>query len=225
VTFAPRFEEGRLQSIRLIPVSEGRIMVVVIIESGLARTVYLEVESEIKSDELFGLEQIINERLAGLTLAEIRSTVSERMQDVTGNARLIKLVVDSKDKIWAEQQSSMVHVSGTDRLLSKPEFADREKLSGLFKLLEDSRILSEFLSHADQEGLVITIGRENQLTEVMNCSVVTSSYKVGNITGSIGIIGPTRMPYGKLVSIVQYTAKSITEVLSDMGNSEDQGNG
>ncbi len=222
LTMAPNFEEGRLQALRLIPVSDDKIMVVVIVESGLARTLILEVEVRISQADLFELESIINERLAGLTLAEIRKTISERMANISGDPRLLKLVIDSKDKIWAEQVPDIIHVSGTDRLLRMPEFADRDKLSSLMKILEDSRVISEFLSQAEAEGLVITIGRENKINEIMNCSLVTSSYRVGDITGSIGIIGPTRMPYGKLVSIVAYTARSISEVLTGMDMDEDR---
>ncbi len=82
------------------------------------------------------------------------------------------------------------------------------------KLLEDAKKYTEFLTQAHDEGLFITIGRENTIREIINCSVVSSTYKVGNITGAIGVIGPTRMPYSKLVSVIEYTARSITEVLS-----------
>jgi heat-inducible transcriptional repressor len=216
VAIAPRFESGRLKSIRFIPVTGDKIMAVVVLQSGLARSMILEIEVAFSEAELSELETVLNERLAGLTLAEIRRTFSERIADVAGSARLLKLVVDTKDKIWTDEQKDIVQVSGTERLLSMPEFADREELSKLIKALEDNKIVSDFLGQADREGLVITIGHENKINEIMNCSLVTSSYRVGSISGSIGIIGPTRMPYNKLVSIVEYTAKSITRLLSGM---------
>ena len=216
VTLAPRFEEGVLSALRLIPVAEGRLMVVVIVQSGLARSVILEVEAAVSGAAIQEVEQLLNERLAGLTLSEIRKTVSGRMADISGHGRLIQLVVDSREKIWSEDRSEDLHYAGTDTLLAKPEFSDRSRLSKLIKVLEDGRVLSEFLSQADQEGLLITIGEENRLDEIITCSLVKSTYRVGNITGTIGIIGPTRMPYAKAVSIVEYTARSITEVLSGL---------
>jgi heat-inducible transcriptional repressor len=216
VTMAPKFEEARLQNVRLIPVSDGRIMVVVITGSGLVRSVILEIEASMTGNSLIEVEAVLNERLAGLSLANIRDTISKRMADLTGHGRLVKLVIDSKDKIWTEERGEEIHFSGADKLLRMPEFADRERLSRLMKLLEDGKVLSEFLSHASEEGLVITIGRENRISEIINCSVVTSTYRVGNISGTIGVIGPTRMPYGKLVSVVEYTARSITEVLAGL---------
>lgn len=221
MSIAPRFESGQLEQIRLIPISDDRIMVIVIVQSGLAKSLILEVKAQIKESELRSVESILNEKLAGLTLAEIRNSLSERLESVSGDGRLIKLVIDSKDRIWTDQSADKLHISGADQLALMPEFADRDQLHQILKVLEDHQILSEFLSQADQEGLVITIGRENKLSEIMKCSMVTSTYKVGKITGSIGVIGPTRMPYSKLVSVVEYTAKSINEVVSGMDDLKD----
>ncbi|RME22334.1 MAG: heat-inducible transcription repressor HrcA, partial [Candidatus Zixiibacteriota bacterium] len=225
VTIAPKFESGKLKSIRLIPVAEGRIMAVVIVESGLARTVILELEASFKESQLLEVETLLNERLAGLTLKEIRKTISARMADIHGHGRLLKLVIDAKERIWREDTDAAMHVAGTDHLMELPEFQDHEKLSNLMRVLEDGKVLSEFLAQASDEGLVITIGKENKIREIMNCSVVSSSYRAGNITGAIGIIGPTRMPYSKLVSIVTYTARSITEVLSGLNSQKEAEHG
>ena len=216
LTFAPRFEAGLLKEMRLIPLSDDKLMAVVVLISGLARTIVLEIEAHFTEKELREVEAILNERLSGKSLSEIRSTLSERMADVSGQGRLMNLVMDSTDKIWAEQTEGIIRLSGTDRLVNMPEFADRAKLSGLMKALENDRVISDFLSHMRTEGLVITIGAENKINEIMSCSLVTSSYKVGNVSGTIGVIGPTRMPYNKLVSVVQYTAKSISMILSGM---------
>ncbi|HUV30243.1 MAG TPA: heat-inducible transcriptional repressor HrcA [Acidobacteriota bacterium] len=216
LTVAPRFEEGVLGSLRLIPVSEGRLMVVVIVKSGLARSLILEVEASVSDSALREVEQGLTERLTGLTLSEIRRTITERMAGVSGQGRLIKLVMDAKDRIWTEDRAGDLHYAGTNTLLSKPEFADRGRLSKLMKVLEDGKVLLEFLGEAEREGLIITIGEENKMDEIINCSLVKSTYRVGNITGTIGIIGPTRMPYAKAVSIVEYTARSITELLAGM---------
>lgn len=224
VTVAPRFEEGVLKQLRLIPVSEGKVMVVVIVASGLAKSVILEVETQLSEMSMFEVEQLLNERLSGLTLSHIRRSVSERLADVSGVGRLIKIVTDPRHKIWSDDRADDMHYSGADKLLSVPEFSDRERVSQLIKLLENNHVLSDFLNQASNEGLVITIGKENTINEIANCSLVTSSYRVGGISGAIGIIGPTRMPYSKLVSIVEYTARSITEVLSGIESEKERVN-
>lgn len=216
VSMAPKFESGRLKNLHLIPLADDRIMVVVVLKSGLARSLVLEVQAKIDDTELHAVESVLNEKLAGLTLGEIRDSLTDRLESVSGHGRLIKVVIDSKDKIWTDNTPGSLHIAGADHLLSMPEFADRESLVQLLKMLEDGKILSEFISSDDQEGLLITIGKENRFDEILKCSMVTATYRVGNVTGKIGIIGPTRMPYSKLVSVVEYTARSITEVVSGM---------
>lgn len=214
ITISPRFESGILKSLNLIQVSSERIMVIVIVRSGLARSMILEVEANIDEKELRDVELALNERLSGLSLGEIKRNISNRLKDLTGSGRLIKLIVDSKDRIWSESSASDVHISGTNNLVMKPEFSDINKVVDLVKLLEDGVVLKQFLNNAIDEGIIITIGGENKFKEIMNCSLVTSQYKVGKIRGRIAIVGPTRMAYNKLVSVVDYSARTITDLLS-----------
>ena len=216
VTMAPRFDAGILKRLELIPIAEDRLMAVVVVRSGLARSVIIEIEAAVSDSILSELEQVINERLAGLTLGEIRKTVVQRMVDVSGHGKLLNLLIDSRDNIWKESEESGLHLSGAGQLVTKPEFASKEKLSELLKVMENGKILSDFLNQQEEEGLLITIGNESKFSEVLNCSLVTSSYRVGNIKGTVGIIGPTRMPYSQLVSVVEYTARTISETLSGM---------
>ncbi|RKX22535.1 MAG: heat-inducible transcription repressor HrcA [Candidatus Zixiibacteriota bacterium] len=214
VTIAPRFDKGILKRIELIPITSERIMVVVVVESGLARSIIIEIEASIKETELKDFEELLNDRLSGLTLGTIKESITERLSDVGGHGRLIKLVIDTKDRIWTEESSDDIHYAGMDKLLEQPEFSNIERVSELVKVLGNGKVLSDFLRSSKYEGLVITIGKENKFHEIMQCSLVTASYRVGNITGAIGIVGPTRMPYKKLTSIVEYTAKTITEVIA-----------
>ena len=216
LTLAPKFEVGILKDIRLIPVAEGRLMVVVIVQSGLARSLVLEVSADFSDEVVSRVETVLNDRLRGLALSEIRDTIAGRLADVTGYGRLVNVVIDSRDKILKEDSADDLLVAGAENLLVMPEFANRQRLSSLLKIVEEGKVLSDFISQVQNEGLIITIGREHHIDEIVNCSLVTASYRVGNISGSVGIIGPTRMPYGKAVSIVEYTARSITDLLTGM---------
>lgn len=222
VSMSPRFEAGLLKRVELIPVSEGRIMAVIVVKSGLARSVILELEVTVAEPELREVERVLNERLVGLSLGEIRSSISERLADVSGRGRLLKLLVDSKERIWTDQPADGIQVAGLASLMVQPEFADVDKVSSLVRMLEDGSVLSQFLSESKQAGLVITIGHENKFAEIINCSLVTSSYKVGNVSGTIGVVGPTRMRYNRLASVVEYTARTITDVLAQIEGKKDE---
>lgn len=221
VTIAPRFEEGVLKRLELIPITSERIMVVVVVRSGLARSVIIEIEAAISESSLREVEAVLNERLVGLTLGEIRRTISDRLADVSKGGRLVKLLLDSENKIWTDLAPENIRIAGVDHLLKQPEFSDLGKISELVKILENGHLLNDFLKDAHDAGLVILIGSENKYADIMKCSLVASSYRIGKITGAIGIIGPTRMPYSKLVSVVEHTARTITEVLSGYDSDED----
>lgn len=231
VTVAPKFERGVLKRLQLIQLSSAKILVVLVIKSGLARSVILEVEANLPEDDLATLESILNEKLCGLSLGEIRRSVSERLANVPGNARLLSLFVDSDTALWNGDGSMQMHIMGAENLLSQPEFADRDKLVEFVRAIEDQDKLMSGLDDGESElspgmsgasgatrapGVLVRIGSENSLAEMQSCSVVSANYKVGQIEGKIAIIGPTRMRYGKLLSIVEFAAQSITERLSTM---------
>lgn len=230
VTVAPKFESGILTRLQLVRLSSEKILVVLVVRSGLARSVLLEVEASLPEEDLQTLERILNDRLSGLTLGEIRRTVSERLADVggightKGNARLLKLFIDQDSGLWNNEGGAQMHVMGAENLLAQPEFSDRAQLVEFVRTIQDEqKIIHDLMDDSDDNsspgststtGVMVKIGCENSLDEMKRCSVVSAKYKVGRIEGKIAVIGPTRMRYSKLLSIVEYAAQSISENLS-----------
>lgn len=215
VTVSPMFDEGVLKRIDLVQVSSSRVLVIISVRSGLARTLLLEVDAEIPSARLDETRDLLNERLIGLTLGELQTQASDRLRDCPGEARLIKMFVDASDRLSALQELNDVHVGGTTNIMAQPEFRDIENLKGLMQVIEDRRGLLDWITaQGETDGIVITIGKELDGVDLNQCSLVTSTYKVGRVKGTIGVLGPTRMPYSKLVSVVDYTSRMLTRILS-----------
>jgi heat-inducible transcriptional repressor len=215
VTVSPAFERGVLNRIDLVQVASNRVLVIMAVRSGLARTLLLEVDADLKPTALEETRRLLNERLVGLTLGEVRKTASERLRDTRGEARLIKMFIESSDRLVMLQELEDLHLGGAFNIMHQPEFRDLHNLSGLMQVIEDRTHLLEWLtSNEVSDGIVITIGKEFEALDLTQCSMVTSTYKVGRVQGTIGILGPTRMPYSKLVSVVDYTSRVLTEVLS-----------
>jgi heat-inducible transcriptional repressor len=216
VTLAPRFDQGILTNIDLIPVAEKKLLVVLAIKSGLVRSVLLEVDSGLKTLALNRSKSILNERLCGLTLGEIKDSIDERLKETSaGDARLIKLFLNSSTSLLNFDQTEQLHLGGTTNIVNQPEFKNEERLSSFIELLEQKKTLIELLAAKGvNEGITITIGKEMDRGEIQSCSLVTSSYKTGDVKGIVGIIGPKRMRYAKLVSLVDYTAKLLSQILS-----------
>ncbi len=213
VTLAPRFDEGIISRIELVPVAERRMMVVLGIHSGLARTVLLEVASNIAEGAMKETEAVLNERLVGQSLGTLQATLADRLKGADrADARLIRLFVDAAEDLVEGPPGEALHVDGTSNLFSQPEFADHEAMGGVLRVIEKRIPIIELLQKRGVgEGLIVTIGQEVKLEGAEGCSLVSSNYQVGRVQGTIGILGPTRMEYAKVVAIVDYVAKFLSE--------------
>lgn len=215
VTLSPSFEKGVISRIELVMVAEHRMLVVIGIESGLVRTILIEVGIALDRGGIEATEEALNERLAGQPLGSIRTTAPERLKDdVRADARLVKLFLDAAADLTTPPSGDMLHVDGTTNMLNQPEFNDHEVLGGLLRAIEKRTPIIDLLhSRGMGEGIVVTIGREGKVEGAEGCSLVSASYTAGRVGGTIGIMGPTRMEYAKLVSVVEYVAQLLSEQL------------
>lgn len=216
VVLGPRFYQGIFQKMELVPVAENKILVVISIKSGLVKTIMMEIRSNVSRDQLDETCWIINERLSGLSLKEIKESIDKRMSGLSyGEEGLIRLIVESSKKLFDFEEYRDVHLGGARNIMSNPEFADREHLSKMIDLLEQKQIILHLLNkNAEDNKISISIGEENKEELFRNCSVITTSYHIGTVSGTLGVVGPTRMHYGKIVSLVDYMGKALTELLS-----------
>ena len=221
VAIAPSLEEAIIERLELIQVSSAKILMVMSIRSGFVHTVYVDLPGEVQADVLASVTQVLNERLAGLTLQEIRETLPERLRDTGmgdggGADELLNIFIQSSDELfdWTPLQEGKVHLGQTSVLAAQPEFNTGERLKGLIELTEQRALLADVLGNREHKGgLKITIGSENPEEALSDFTLVTAEYRVGPLKGVIGVIGPTRMPYEKVIAIVDYTSTLVNSVL------------
>jgi heat-inducible transcriptional repressor len=208
VTLSPRFQKGIFQRMEMVPLSDKRYLLVLTIKSGLVRTVVMEVGASIPEHRLQETCRLLNERLCDLSIQEIRETLPKRVRDVSyGDPKLIQYMVDSARLFFDFPQSGQLHFAGTVNIVNQPEFRDRAELRKLMSLLEEEKTLETLLSQRPGEGVSVTIGRENVHGEMQHYSLLTTRYRVGEVEGTLGIIGPTRMRYARLCAVVDYMAR------------------
>lgn len=212
IVLAPRFESGVIEHLDLVRLTETRLLMVATIQQGPVKSLVLEVSSRVSRRELEAVNQLLNERLAGLDLDQIQTTARERVQSLSvGNPQLLRVVVDELESLSGNSGDSL-HIAGTRNIFVQPEFRDSLEVVGLMDLVERKDPLVDLLS--GREGVVVTIGEENEAREMRCCSMVTASYEANGATGVIGVIGPTRMPYERLLALVDYTASKAAELVS-----------
>ncbi len=215
----PKLDSGVLEKIQLVSLSSNRLLIIISIKAGLVKTMTLEVDSDIKDSHLHTIQSLLNERLSGLTLAEIRTTFRERFSDVSVNDKpILTLFVDSADKIFTDfKTNDRVIMSGTRNLLNQPEFENPEKFESVIELIEDKDIVIHFFEkniERNKDGVIVSIGKENQSKKFEEYSLVSKQYHAGDVEGMLGVIGPRRMDYSRIVAIVDYISNMLSNYLS-----------
>jgi heat-inducible transcriptional repressor len=213
----PRLDSAILEKLQIVGLTSTRILVVVSIKAGLVKTITLELTSEIDPDKFEPVQRLLNERLGGLTFSEIRSTFSERFKDIEEDHQpIIRLFVDSMDKIFKDsRKKDSLLITGAKNVIKHPEFEDPERFQSVIELIEDKDIIVHILENYEknEDQVFISIGSENKDKKLDDYSFVTKEYKLGNSSGTLGVIGPKRMEYSKIVAIVDYMARMLTEIL------------
>jgi heat-inducible transcriptional repressor len=219
VALGPRLDESVLERLELARLSTDRLLLVLSLRGGAMRTIFVEVTGAVADNAVAEVTAVLNERLGGLTLREIRASLAERLRDTTPSAGAGELL-----NIFVEEGESMFELpSGGDDgivlgqasvLAEQPEFASGDNLRKLIELTETRAQLGEILRQRSVDGGVsITIGTEHADPRLGKLTIVTAEYRAGSLSGVIGVIGPTRMPYDKVISLVSHTSRLVTELL------------
>ncbi len=213
VAIAPTLDGLVLERLELVRVSSERLLAVLTLQSGLVRTIFVEVPTSVASEAVEHVSRILNERLAGLSLGEIRSTLPERLRDIGSaphNDELINIfVAQGEDLFDLSPGESAVVLGSAQPLADQPEFASNGRMRDLLHLTERRDLLRQAFDDHHRRGLTITIGTENTDPKLSDFTLVTSSYQSGGLSGVIGVLGPTRMPYDKIIGLVEHTSRMV----------------
>jgi heat-inducible transcriptional repressor len=219
VALGPRILRSVLRSLDLVRVNSERLLMVLTLEGGAVRTVFVEVTGSIADSALGEVTKVLNERLAGLTLEDIRASLGHRLRDsVTANAReLLNIFVQEADSLFDEPLvlgQDTVLLGQASVLAEQPEFAEANRMRQLIELTERPEALVDALrKRGATAGISITIGAEHDDERLRDFTVVTAEYHTPSLSGVIGVIGPTRMPYDKVISLVNHTSRLLSELL------------
>ncbi len=223
IALTPQLNEAILTRLDIINLSDTKLLVVISVKSGLVRTITLEVSSEISRGKLDFVKTVLNERLTGLTLRQVRETFADRVKDIEQDYRsIIDIFIKSADKLFYDFFNvDKVHIGGMPEVLEHPEFSSPQKLRNIMELVEnEDAIIQVFQTLKTQvyggyesDKVIISIGEENFENRLKDYSLIASEYKIGDASGVIGLIGPKRMNYSRMISIVNYTCKVLSDVL------------
>jgi len=219
VAVAPALDNAVLERLELMAVSSGRLLLVLTLGGGLVRTIFVEVPGHIHPHAVATIAAILNDRLAGCTLVEIRQSLRERVRDsatTPQESELLDIFVATSEQLFDVPNPGPedLLLGRPSVLADQPEFAHGEQMRELLALTEQRDNLRKVLTErAKAFGMTVTIGGENQTAQLARLSLVTSPYHAGALSGVIGVIGPTRMPYDKVLALVEHTSRMVSDLL------------
>lgn len=208
----PQVTEALVQHVEIIALSSDRLLVIIELDSDIVKTLTLESNDSIDPTTLRAVSQQLNERLSGRPLSVLRTALPELL-DGTASASpgLLRLFVDQVSHLLRVPPSGSVHISGAQNLITQPEFDAPERLRSVIELVENEDVVVHLLGTATEAGrLSVRIGQELPDPAMHDYSLIATTYRAGNATGSLGIIGPRRMDYGRMISIVQLMSSVLT---------------
>jgi heat-inducible transcriptional repressor len=207
LVLAPFLDQGVLTGLELVRLSSSRVMIVLRVRNGVVRTVLLDLTTALDADTLARTAARLNACLAGLTLNEIRLTLADRLNtDAFRNDEIVARLIGYGPSLFRFAGESLLYVGGAGNMASQPEFRSPETLEWLLRMIEERSDLSTLLEdRRSRSGVHITIGKENS-GPLSATSIVTIRYAQGDLSGTLGVMGPTRMKYRRVVGVLQQVA-------------------
>ncbi len=217
VVVAPRHKSPAFRHLEFLPLSERRILLIIVTPDGNVQNRILFTDKNYGASDLTMAANFLNQHYAGLTFEEIRHRLHAELQQLREDmSRLMTEALEASDKAISESAEDYV-LSGEKNLLDSEDLSSNMKrLRELFDLFEKKTILIQVLDTSNRaQGVQIFIGGESGVAPLDECSVVTAPYEVdGQVVGTVGVIGPTRMAYERVIPIVDITAKLLSSALS-----------
>jgi len=220
IVSAPKLVGTVLKHIEFIKISRSRILVIFVSQSGFVQNRIIEDKDDIAQDELDKYTNYLGEILVGVSLEQVRGKIEEEMKkEKIAYDQLLSRALQLTQKVFGKEKEPELFMEGQVNLLECPEFSEVGRMKTLLQALEEKKLLLHLLDKTmGAAGIQIFIGSEVPVSEMQTLSVITSPYRQGEkVVGALGIIGPTRMNYLKLIPIVEYSAQLLTEFLNVKG--------
>ncbi len=217
IAMAPQFLKTSLKHIQLIGIDSINVLAVIVTDAGIVKNSVIRMEENIDTYTLGKISNILNEKLTGLSLDELNNLdISALSSEINGYNEVLNKVLPELFQALKYSDKIEVYHDGAANLLDLPEYSDVQKARDFLNVLEEHDILFKVLDESSKD-LSVTIGKENKVTQLKNCSLITATYSLnGKTIGSIGVVGPTRMEYTKVISVVDCLTQNLNDILSKL---------
>jgi len=217
IVLGPKVNENRLKRIQIVPISKETAVAIIVTNTGHVENRTITFPDSLEPSDIEKMVNILNERLVGVPLVDLQNKIFKEVVTVLKNHienydMLLKIMAGSLNL----ESNEKIYFGGKTNMLSQPEFSDIGRIRSLLTMIEQEKELYGLLK-ANSAGISIKIGKENDLSAMENCSLITATYSLGdNQLGTIAVLGPTRMEYSRVVSLLTRMTRDMSKTLTDL---------
>lgn len=201
--------------LKFLPLDSQHAILCIVADDGSIDTNVVDIPLGMSSEEMDYLAGKMSKLLEDRNLSDISVEILQNVHtDVVEDKLIFSSLLQAVRKMTGRRQEQKVFLGGTKQLLNQPEFRDVERVRNLLGILEEEKVLKDLLQGGEDSGLKVTIGSENKFTGIQDCSMVQATYRLnGQIVDTMAVLGPTRMEYGKVISVMDYLHKYLKTIL------------
>jgi len=213
----PQFKKSAFHQLRILPLDEKRGLVVLITDTGFIKNKVINFQHQLSQSELQQVVSYLNQKLYGLTIDQVTtSLINELKRDLFRRLEILEQAFILLEESLKEEKQIRVFLGGTTNILNQPEFKDVDKIRRMLNLFEQEPLLFKILEdNSSENDIVVRIGSENEFEDIKECTLITGTYRIHDKTlGTLGVLGPTRMDYGKVISVMRRLVDELNRSLS-----------
>lgn len=210
---------SRFKHIQIVYMHPSQAMVIAVMDNGAVQHRMVEIPESITALDMETISRVLNAKLQGLTMKSIKlNLIREIYSELAMHKHVLDLVMELVQDSLSPEAEDKIYLGGVFNMLNQPEFHNVEKIKTILSIMEQEQLLCDILEGGGEEtGVTVRIGGEIDQWDIKECSMITAPYVVrGRKLGSVGVLGPTRMEYAKVVSVVDYMTKYLSETLELM---------
>ena len=214
LVMSPKGAELRIRTLQLVPVSAQSALLVIVTDGGIMRDTVIHVGGDLDADALYAVSRMLTEQLSGHTISEAQKILRGAFDGRKAGEQALKGITDFLEAVESDGSKAKLALGGTSNILNFPEYSDVEKAKSFLSVLETKDKLIRLLENHGEMAFTVRIGPETGIPELEDCSLVTATYRLSDNThGTIGVIGPTRMEYGRVLGILSAMGQQLTDLL------------
>ena len=215
----PKYQHKRIKFIQLNQMSERQLLVIVVLDNNHVSNKFINLMTDADENVIAQMNFLMNTALTGLDFTEINMAIMQQIKEKAGEyGELASSILDCISEVMTEEDDSEIYTSGATNILKYPELSDKEKMTGLLSTFEEKQMLSAWANDEPPEddkehGIQVYISEESPVESMKDCSVVTATYRIKEgVYGKIGIVGPKRMDYEKVVGTLENCMQQLDDI-------------